>query len=218
MLEKLKETIMATEAAYVILDIDGTIKDLVKEHQTALRITVNGFNRGKKLRRSLVFFIDKIAMSFVKSGILSTNRDRQEFLLGLYALILGKSISEFRKLYDSFYEDKVIVFKGVKNLIKEVGQDKKVCFVTINPQNYNIEKLGVKKEEIYCVESKKKIYAYQTVMMMNDLDPEEIIVIGDNIFDDIRPAKKLGFKYLLVDNYNNKFKRFIAKVFKVGIV
>ncbi len=217
MLENVKKTIMATDAAYVILDIDGTIKDLVKEHQTALSITVNGFTRGKKLRRKLVFFIDKIAMSFVKSGILSTNRDRQEFLLGLYAIILGRSISEFRELYDSFYEDKVIIFKDVNAFIKEIEKTKKVCFVTINRQNYNIEKLGIKKEDIYCVKSKKKIYAYKTVMMMNDLDPEEILVVGDNLFDDIRPAKKLGCKCLLVDNYNSKLKRFIAKLLNVGM-
>ena len=71
MIEKLKEAIMATDAEVILLDIDGTIKDLVKEHQTALRITVNGFNRGKNLRRKFVFFLDKIAMSFVKAGILS---------------------------------------------------------------------------------------------------------------------------------------------------
>ena len=218
MIEKLKEAIMATDAEVILLDIDGTIKDLVKEHQTALRITVNGFNRGKNLRRKFVFFLDKIAMSFVKAGILSTNRDRQEFLLGLYAIILGKSISEFRTLYDTFYNDKVITFKGVKELIEEVGNKKKLCFVTVNGQNLNIEKLGVKKEDIYCVKSKKKIYAYQTVMMMNDLDPEEILVVGDNIFDDIRPAKKLRCKCLLIDNYKSKFKRFLAKLFKVGIV
>ena len=219
MVEKLKEAIMATDASYVVLDIDGTIKDLVKEHQTALRVVVNGFNRGKKLRRKFVFFLDRIAMWFVKSGILSTNRDRQEFLLGLYAIILGKSISEFRELYDSFYNDKSITFKGVREFVEEVGKTKKVCFVTINSQNYNIiEKLGIKKEDIYCVKSKKKIYAYKTVMMMNDLDPEEMLVIGDNIFDDIRPAKKLGCSYLLVDNYKSKFKRFLAKLFKVGIV
>ena len=87
-------------------------------------------------------------MWFVKSGILSTNRDRQEFLLGLYAIILGKSISEFRELYDSFYNDKSITFKGVREFIEEVGKTKKVCFVTINSQNYNIiEKLGIKKED-----------------------------------------------------------------------
>ncbi len=218
MIEKLKEAIMATNEKVILLDIDGTIKDLVKEHQTALRITVNGFNRGKNLRRKFVFFLDRIAMSFVKSGMLSTNRDRQEFLLGLYAIILGKSISEFRELYNTFYNDKVIVFRGVKEFIEEVGNKKKLCFVTVNGQNLNIEKLGIKREDIYCVQSKKKIYAYKTFLMMNDLDPEEILVVGDNIFDDIRPAKKLGCKCLLIDNYKSKFKRFLAKVFKVGIV
>lgn len=218
MVEKLKEAIMATDAEVILLDIDGTIKDLVKEHQTALRITVNGFNRGKNLRSRLVFFLDKIAMSFVKSGILSTNRDRQEFLLGLYAIILGKSISEFRNLYDTFYNDKAIVFKGIKELLEEVGSKKKLCFITVNGQNLNIEKLGIKREDIYCVQSKKKIYEYKTALMMNDLDPEDVLVVGDNIFDDIRPAKKLHCKCLLIDNYKSKFKRFLAKLFKVGIV
>ena len=219
MLEKLKEAILSREVSYVVLDIDGTVKDLVKEHQTALRITVNGFNRGKNLRRKFVFFLDGIAMWFVKSGILSTNRDRQEFLLGMYAIILGKSISEFRELYDTFYNDKVIVFNGVKELIEELTKTKSVCLVTCNDQNYNIiEKLGINREDIYCVKTKKKVYAYKTVVMMNDLDPEDMLVIGDNIFDDIRPAKKLNCSYLLVDNYNSKFKRFLAKVFKVGIV
>ncbi|MBR6688494.1 MAG: HAD family hydrolase [Clostridia bacterium] len=218
MVEKLKEAIMATDAEVILLDIDGTIKDLVKEHQTALRITVNGFNRGKNLRRKLVFFLDKVAMGFVKSGILSTNRDRQEFLLGLYAIILGKSVSEFRNLYDTFYNDKVIVFRGIRELFEEVASKKKLCFVTVNAQNLNIEKLGIKREDIYCVQSKKKIYAYKTALMMNDLDPEDVLVVGDNIFDDIKPAKKLHCRCLLIDNYKSKFKRFLAKLFKVGIV
>ena len=218
MIEKLKEAIMATDAKVVLLDIDGTVKDLVKEHQTALRVTVNGFNRGKNLRRRFVFFLDKIAMGFVKSGILSTNRDRQEFLLAVYAIILGKSISEFRELYNTFYNDKVIMFKGVKEMLEEVKSKKEVYFVTVNHQNFNIEKIGIDRENIYCVQARKKIYAYKTVLMMNDLDPEDALVIGDNIFDDIRPAKRLNCKYLLVDNYKSKFKRFLAKLFKVGIV
>ena len=212
-----REYILSTNADVILLDIDGTIKDLVREHQEVLETIVNGFNRGKNLRRKFVFWLDKIAMSFVKSGMLSTNRAKQNFLLNLYALILGKNMKDFRNLYNIFYKQKVIVFDGAKELLEQVPKTKRLYFVTINDQNYNLEELGIKKEDIICVKTKRKLKAYAEIISCNNINPNKVLIVGDNISDDIKPAKKLGCKYLLVDNYNSKIKRMLAKSLNVGM-
>ena len=214
----MKDAIISTDVDVILLDIDGTIKDLVKEHSEALIVTVNGFVHGKNLRKKFVFFLDRIAMSMVKSGVFSTNKRKQRFLLGLYAFILGMNKKEFCKLYDVFYSEQLIIFSNVKEMLEDALRKKQVYLVTINSQNYNLENLDVPREDIICAARfNNKLDAYKKVVFEKRISPARVLVVGDNLVDDIIPAEKLGFKYLLVDNYNSKFKRFVAKIFKVGI-
>ena len=217
MIKKLLKKIRAKDARVVVFDIDGTLKDLVKEHQAALSKVMNRFVKGKLIRKKLILFLDRIAMWFVKAGILPTNEKMQRTLITIYATILCENINNFNELYEVFYEAENILFDEVKAMLNGISKTKDVYFVTINKQNYNLEEQGIASDRIIYTMSEKKVKAYKRLVEEKKLDKNDIIIVGDNIFDDIRAAKKLSIKYLLVDNYDSKFKRMVAKILNVGM-
>jgi len=217
MKQKVLENIAALNANIIVFDIDGTLKDLVREHKEALKKAVNGFVKGKKLRKKFVFGLDEIAMWFVKSGVLPTNGRMQRILITIYSIILCENIANFKESYKFFYEKENILFNESKELLDELLLTKEVYFVTVNKQNYNLEKQGISQDRIIYTLVEKKKKAYQRLFGEKGLDESKVVIIGDNLFDDISSAKKLGVKSLLVNNYNSNFKCFIAKILNVGM-
>ena len=76
---------------------------------------------------------------------------------------------------------------------------------------------GIIQDRIIYTTSQKKINAYQKLLEDKNLNKESLLIVGDNLVDDIRAAKKLGIDSLLVDNYNSTVKRFAAKLLNVGM-
>lgn len=217
MKQRVIENVATLNASVIVFDIDGTLKDLVGEHKEALEKVVNGFVKRKKLRKKLVFSLDKIAMWFVKSGILPTNGRMQRILITIYSIILCENISNFKELYKLFYEKENILFKESKELLKELSRAKEIYFVTVNKQNYNLEEHGISQDRIIYTEAEKKKEAYQRLLDEKKLNKSKMLIVGDNIFDDVKSARKLGVESLLVDNYDSKTKCFIAKILNVGM-
>ena len=217
MRQRVLEKVAALNAKIIVFDIDGTLKDLVAEHKEALRMVLDKFIKGKKVRKSLVLLLDKIAMWFVKSGILPTNERMKRILTGFYAIILGKNINDFRELYNLFYEKENILFDESKELLEELFKTKEVYFVTINKQNYNLEEQGIIQDRIIYTMSEKKQKAYERLFEEKKLDKSKVLIIGDNLFDDIKSAKKNGVACLLLDNYDSRVKRFVARILNVGM-
>jgi len=217
MKQNVLEKITALDVEIIVLDIDGTLKDLASEHKETLSTVLNCFIKGKKTQKRMICLVDKIAMWFVKAGILPTNERMQRILTTMYAIFLFENISEFRKQYEFFYRKEIVIFDEMKQLLEEISKAKDIYFVTINKQNYNLEEQGIASDKIIYTMSKKKVKAYKRLIEEKKLDKSKILIVGDNLFDDIKSAKKLGIKYLLVDNYDSKFKRFIARILNVGM-
>jgi len=203
-------------AEIVIFDIDGTLKDIVGEHSEALLETLNTIER-KNFRKNIVLLLDRIAMWFIKNGILPTTEKMQHKLTTLYSLVLNEYNDKFKEKYKFFYKRTVIPFISSNALLEELLKTKKIYFVTINKQKYNLETKLLSKGKVIYAGDKSKVYAYQRLFKEENIDKEKAIIIGDNILDDINAAKILGVRCLLVDNYNSKIKRFISKVLNVGI-
>ena len=216
MKQRVLQKIASLDATVIVFDIDGTLKDLEMEHKEALKRVVELIEK-KAFRKKIVFGLDKIAMWFVKSGVLPTNGKMQRILTIIYAGILNENKKVFHASYMLFYDNENILFNESKELLEELLIDKDVYFVTINKQNYNLDEHGIIQERIIYTEVEKKKEAYQRLFDEKELDKSKVIIIGDNLWDDVISAKRLGVECLLVDNYNNKFKRFIRKFLNVGV-
>lgn len=208
--------IVAVSADVIIFDIDGTLKDLVLEHRVALKGGMNNIKK-KKMRKKVVILLDKIAMWFVKTGMLPTNERMKKILTNIYAIVLNENFESFKTAYKLYYESENILFNNIERLLKELLEEKDVYFVTINKQNYNLDEHGIIQDRIIYTTSQKKIIAYQKLLEDKNLDKDSLLIVGDNLVDDIRAAKKLGIDSLLVDNYNSGVKRAMAKILNVGM-
>ena len=208
-----KETItkiLNTDSKVVIFDIDGTLKDLCKEHNEALQNTLKYYKVGS-IRCRLISFINNVAMSIVKSGILPTNKLSQNILVVLYAIISMKAVTCFYKTYYKYYAEGLILFHGIKDMLQTLSKDKQVYFATINKQNYNLEKCGIKQENINYSMCMFKAYTYSKLIKRIRVDKKDVLIVGDNLFDDIFSANILKVKSILVNNYSSNFKSIFCK-------
>lgn len=195
----------------IIFDIDGTLKDLCKEHSNALRITLEQFNV-TNFKMKFVLVINMIAMFIVKTGLIPTNHSKQNLLVKFFAVISGISIVDFYDKYFENYGKQCCLFAGVDNLLAYLNNSKTVYFATTNSQNYNLEEYGIPQKRIMYTEGSFKLATYNRILRRTNVKHEEVLVIGDNLFDDWFSAKRLGVKCLLVNQYNNKLKKIICKL------
>ena len=195
----------------VILDIDGTLKDLCTEHEIALRSIVQKFKVGTH-RKEVIMFLNKIAMSMVKTGVFSTNEIKQRLLVWIFAVISGKDIKRFLSEYYNCYSKQLELFDGVKEFLTELNNNYNVYFSTINKQNYNLEESGISKDKIVCSIGSIKVNTYKKLIENIDVAKDKVLIVGDNVFDDWLAAKLLGVECLLVNNYNSKLKKVILKL------
>lgn len=195
----------------VILDIDGTLKDLCLEHNEALVQTLN-MSGVKKWRKNIILCLNEIAMNIVKTGIFPTNGIMQRCLLFVYSIIAGVRLKKFSNNYYINYAKQVKVFNNVNDILNSLSSDKKVFFVTVNKQNYNLEECGISSNNIIYATNTFKVNAYKKLIKKLGIPKEQVIIIGDNLFDDLLSAKLLRSNCLLVNNYNSKFKNFICKM------
>lgn len=199
----------------VIFDIDGTLKDLCDEHSKALFNTLEKMNVGNILR-SLVKAINEFAMTIIKMGILPTNHNMQKILVFLYALVALQNVKCFRKMYFEEYQKQLKMFSGTKEMLNNLNSNLELYFVTVNEQNYNIKVCGISQDRIMHKKSIYKIKTYKSFLKNLNVKKSEILIVGDNLFDDLFSAKILGIDCVLVNNYNSKFKKLICKTVRVG--
>jgi len=204
-----------TNAKVVVFDIDGTLKDLCAEHNIALIQVLTKLKIGT-IRRMLVLAINKLAMTIVKLGILPTNQNMQNVLVVIYALMSCKNIRLFKNEYFEVYKKQLSLFNGVSNLIHYLEGNVQIYFATINKQNYNLKVCGISEDKIIHCESGCKASAYKALFTRLNVDKNQVLIIGDNFFDDLYTARILGVRCLLVNNYNSKLKNLICKIINSG--
>ena len=195
----------------VIFDIDGTLKDLCKEHSNALKATLKQLDVGK-YKRNLVLAINAFGMVMVKLGVLSTSTSKQNILIRIFAILSGVRLIDFYDKYFENYTRELCLFEGAAELLALLNKEKVVYFATINKQNYNLEECGIPQERIMYTEGAFKEATYNELLKSINVNKSEVLIIGDNLFDDWLSAKHLGVKCLLVNRYNNKLKNVICRL------
>ncbi len=204
-------SIEQSNASVIILDIDGTLKDLCKEHSVALQMALRDCNV-ESIRKEIILFLNKCAMGMVKTGFFMTNNSRQKFLVSVFAILSGKKGKHFKEVYFKNYSNQIFVFDGIYELLKELKDIKTVYFATINRQNYNLEACGIPQERIVYTKGALKVTTYRKILNSIKAEKQEVVIVGDNIFDDLLSAKLLGVKCLLVNRYNSKLKALFCKL------
>ena len=195
----------------VILDIDGTLKDLCGEHDYALINTLNEYCVGSK-KRKLILTLNWLAMSMVKTGLISTNHSKQKILTILFSTLACVDHERFVKSYFKNYKEEISLFDGVYDSLKSLSINKTIYFATTNKRNYDLGKYGIPQSQIVYTTEKFKLSTYKNLIEKLNVPNNKIVIVGDNIFDDMISAKILGTKYLLVNNYNSRFKQIVSKV------
>lgn len=195
----------------VIFDIDGTLKDLCKEHSNALQTTLEQFEVSK-YRQKFVLVINMFAMFMVKTGLIPTNHSKQDFLVKIFAVVCGVRLIDFYDKYFENYTCELCLFEGAYDLLSSLNKEKEVYFATINKQNYNLEEYGIPQERIMYTEGAFKAATYNELLKNTNVNKDEVLIVGDNIFDDWASARHLGVKCLLVNRYNSKLKNIICRL------
>lgn len=203
--------IAKNNAKVVIFDIDGTLKDLCAEHTNAVKHTLGNFGVSK-FKRKIVLALNKLAMYLVKIGFISTNPSKQNFLVKVYAIFCGIKIVDFYEEYFENYTGQICLFEGAYDLLNILKDEKEVYFATINKQNYNLEICGISQERISYTEGAFKVATYNRIIKSLGVDKAEVVIVGDNLFDDLFSAKQLGVKCLFVNRYKSRLKGLVCKL------
>ena len=204
----------------VMMDIDGTIKDLVQENNIALINAMKAMDRvDLRLRGKLVLQINKLNM-FVKTGLLPTNKFMQGVLLLIYSILLLKRYTDFENIYFKEYNKEDIWFDGVDNKLEDLyNNGTSIYLVTKNTQNENIVKDSAMwpsrrfiSKLIIGKRRKIKYYLYKQLVDELGISKHTIVIIGDNFWDDILSALILGVNVIWCNMYNSKLKKFAISI------
>lgn len=211
---------------YALVDVDGTIKDLVKESTNALEKAMEYMGRvNTKRRGKFVLWLNKFNMYIVKLGILPTNKFMQNILISAYALLLFKSPKKFVSKYFEVYNKEEVFFDDAKDIVETLyNKDLVVCVLSKNMQNQSI--LDARKytestkflkyiSKTYIGEKvTAKYFLYKSFMRNRCIFNYEVVIVGDNFIDDILPAMLLGTKVVWCNKYNSKLKQFFIAILK----
>lgn len=208
---------------FALVDIDGTLKDLVKENTTAL---INAMKRMNNIhltkRGKFVLWINRCNMHFVKTGMLPTNCLMQNVLLFIYSSLLFKNYNVFKKVYFEEYNKENIFFECAEEMIQNLTDNDFILYlVTKNKQNKRMLKLKDKdiiKSIRRIVVGRRKVSKYQLYksFMSNKLIcKDEVLIIGDNFWDDVLPGLLLGSTVVWCNMYNSKLKKLVINILKL---
>jgi len=201
----LMKQVRDNDIRFIVFDIDGTIKDLYKEHKAALIEAFKKLNIEKTIRAKLALWLNSFGMSFFKLGCLPTNSLMQNILIWIMSIVTFKNYKELKRSYYLSYPEKSILFEDMKCQILSLPFEMDIILASTNDYT-----LSTKHElcNMFCVKELKE-KTYKTIIQNINVPPSNILVVGDNFFDDYLPAKRLGCKTCMVNMYNSKLKDII---------
>ncbi len=104
---------------------------------------------------------------------------------------------------------KIYPFDGVNDILKKLAKKNILCLVSKGNkryQRYKAKKSGIDLSLFSKIDfvryDKKKIY--KNIFLKYNVSADKVIVCGDKIEADLKPAKELGFKTILINQGRNK--------------
>lgn len=201
----LMKQIRENDIRLVVFDIDGTIKDLYTEHEIALKEAFKKLNIEKTNKVKFALWLNRVGMMFFKLGCLPTNCLMQNMLMRIMSGVTMSNYTKLKEYYYQSYPDNSILFEEIKKQIQSMPYDVDIILSSTN--NYTLSTKVELCKVFHVKELKGK--KYKTIVQSSNIPSANILVIGDNFFDDYLPAKRLGCKVCVVNMYNSKLKDII---------
>ena len=226
MFNNIQEYIRKKGIRLVILDVDGTMKDLVLEHMCAIkeiaRIRQTSEN-SKDIR--VIIAINNFFMCFVKCGLFPTNSVMQNILCFVNCILFCEPFKNFRCEYLTEYYKRRKIFDNTSELLDEIVKSgAKYVIISKNSQSINFfsGNWTFTQNNIYISDGDKlglfkNLIESTAVSESKDILPEEVLIIGDNFWDDVIPAMRLKANVLWCNKYFSSSKRrcihYLSKIF-----
>ncbi len=172
----------------LIIDMDNTLCD------TFHNLSKPQWYHVEKVltKKGHTFHAEKLAHHFGKHGFVKT----------LKMLNFPKNVMKIAvEAYDDIDVSKLTLFDDAHELLDLTIPKVLVTRGDLNLQNRKIRHLGLRKyfKKVYIVETfGKKYEAFEQIMKDFNLKPQETIVIGDRIKEEIVDGKKLNMPTILV--------------------
>lgn len=187
----------------IIFDADDTTISFSK----ADKITVEKCT--KKCKHKLLFntvyaTLDRIGFYLKNKSIISTNMKCFKFRIYLMGLFLFRNPVEFYKEYVDEYVKHLSVEQEAKYIIKTLKcKGIKVVIASNNILNEKIIQDSLEIPSYYASDGQSKKDIYTEILKEYQIEAEQAVVVGDNLFDDVLYPGKLGIKTIW---YNRKYQ------------
>lgn len=198
----------------VLIDVDGTLGNLVQEHMLVIKEMVRvRVNLETKKIYDFRIWLNKIFMIFVRIGIFPTNKNMQIILCFINSILFIEPFESFKEEYlrESMITKKAFVSSG--QFLNELERlNVKYLLVSKNPRSNRFFYDSISKPITISKNSGNKLDIFKEVIKRvsfnegYDILPEQVLVIGDNFWDDIVPAMKLNLNVLWCNKYQSKIK------------
>ncbi|MEG2460082.1 MAG: HAD hydrolase-like protein [Clostridia bacterium] len=204
----------------IFVDGDDTIKNFTLEDELILYEIQKDMKCTEGPRKVLVKLIEKVALYIRSFGLLKANMRTLDLRLAVHAIVLNKSIKKYKQLYYEYMKKIEIPFSNTINVINNLNSNGyEIFFVSNNLKSKSFaQNIGFKDSNI-CITKKKsnKYNSIATIMKEKNYRPDEVVMVGDSLSEDIYPANKLGVTTIWV-NVNGRLKESFTKIIKPNYV
>ncbi|AME09898.1 MULTISPECIES: HAD family hydrolase [Gemella] len=199
----------------IIFDLDNTLYHFSSIWKESNERTFNYFGYNNFINYEDFFLkykeVNNELIKKIRSGELRFKELRFERLITTFEKFEISLTNDDCKVYYEkqfeFINDLIVPDIELIDKIKDLKRQYNLVILTNGKaleQRQKIKKLGLENLfKLYISEethiSKPKPEAFINILEENDFLPEETLMIGDSIFYDIKPAKKLGCRTCLID-------------------
>ncbi|MFN3301605.1 MAG: HAD hydrolase-like protein [Patescibacteria group bacterium] len=205
----------------IIFDLNGTLDNTDKAFKKALFLTLKKFlpkKRNKEIQvfadELLVFFwqADKIAdlkypywsmEQIIEFGVRNWMKFRK---IKINPKLFSKQYDSVRKKFLIIKPEFVKLIKSLpKNLLKFIfsqGNTKKDVLLLLNKVNLTENNFTeIITTKMFKKETKPSLFILNYILKKYSLKPNECLMVSDDVFLDLMPAKILGMKTILISDY-----------------
>ncbi len=210
-----------------LFDLDGTVLPMDFDKFMELYFYNLGAHFHKMIDPKL---LAKYIMAATEEMVKSKNNIKnEEVFMNHFATLIDGDIDVYKNMFNEFYDG---LFENVKpstsestymrksiDLLKEKGYEVVIATNPLFPMKANVHRLrwaGFTPDEFLHVTSfeensycKPHLEYYQEILDKINKTPEECVMVGNDVFDDL-PAGKLGIEtFLITDCVLNKYNQVI---------
>lgn len=207
----------------ILLDIDNTLYSYEQCHEISIKRVFQHLKESSVQVENLEnIYLEAKRMIHIELAETASSHNRLLYFQKMCEILELNPFDYSLKLYniywDTFFES-MNLFDGVEDFFNKVSSTMQICFVTdltAHIQYRKIDRLGLSKYVNHIVTSeeagkeKPHPYIFLSALKKLNLQPSEVLMIGDNFKKDVVGASNLGIEAIWVNHeqkqekYNNQ--------------